>query len=115
LFPEEDLAVTDWERIADIGVDAGMVWLGDPGYTMTPDTPYPISPDWQGFVDQVLDRPFEQQGFARFEKADDWGDLGVAVMSGYRDGVYPVYVRRQENTGRVAELRVVFVEAPPSS
>jgi hypothetical protein len=107
--------MADWEKIAEIGVDAGMVWVGDPAYTMTPDTPYPIAPDWQGFVNQVFQRPFERDRFARFEKNDDWGDLGVAVMSGTGDGVYPVYVRRDQSTGQVAELRVVFVEQPPSN
>jgi hypothetical protein len=28
------------------------------------------------------------------------------------DGAYPVYVRRDQTTGRVAELRVVFIEEP---
>jgi hypothetical protein len=110
-----DEPVPDWEKIADIGVDAGMVWVGDPAYSMTPDTPYVIASDWDGFVKNVFERPFEGQGFARFEKADDWGDVGVAVMSGMGDGVYPLYVRRDPTTGRVAELRLVFIEESPSN
>ena len=104
-----------WEKIAEIGVDAGMVWVGDPAYSMTPDTPYPIATTWQGFVQQVFQRPFETQGFARFEKVDGWGDVGVAVVSGDGDGVYPVYVRRDPTNGRVAELRVVFADEPPTA
>lgn len=107
--------MTDWEKIAEIGVDAGMVWIGDPAYTMTPDTPYPIASDWQGFARRIFESPFDQQRFARFEKDDGWGDLGVAVLPGAGDGVYPVYVRRDQTTGEVAELRVVFVEDAPSN
>src|SRR5467141_3671011 len=83
---EGGCSVPDWEKIAELGVDAGMVWVGDPGYSMTPDAPYAIASSWQGFVDQVFQRPFEQRGFALFEKTDDWGDVGVAVESGMGDG-----------------------------
>jgi hypothetical protein len=61
-----------------------------------------------------VEQPFEKQGLARFEKSDDWGDVGVAVMSGDGDGVYPAYIRRENGTGRVAELRIVYVEEPPA-
>jgi hypothetical protein len=106
--------MSTWEKIADIGVDAGMVWLGDPAYTMTPDTPYPVARDWDTFVAEVFARPFERQGFSRFEKADNWGDVGVAVMPRDGDGVYPVYVRRDGRTGRIAEVRISFDGAEPS-
>jgi hypothetical protein len=101
----------DWEQIAAIGVDAGLVWLGDPCYTMTPDTPYVVAPSWQEFVRAVFAK-MANTDIARFEKSDDWGDIGVAVQSGLGDGVYPVYVRRDSVSGRIAELRVEFLPHP---
>jgi hypothetical protein len=45
----------EWEQVAQIGVDAGMVWVGDPCYTMTPDTSFAIAENWQDFVARVFD------------------------------------------------------------
>ena len=96
-----------WEQVAEIGVDAGLVWVGDPCYTMTPDTPHAVAPNWDEFVPQVFQRMSNR--VARFTKEDDWGDIGVVVESGIGDGVYPVLVRRDERSGRIAEVRVVFL------
>src|ERR687887_2897492 len=71
-----------------------MLWVGDPGYTMTPDTDYAVAADWDGFVEAVFDRPFETEGVARFLESDGRGDIGVAIESGKWDGVYPVHIRR---------------------
>jgi hypothetical protein len=98
----------EWEQVAAIGVDAGMVWRGDPAYTMTPDTPYALAPSWQDFVRLVFEK-MAGGDVARFVKNDDWGDTGVAVLTGMGDGIYPVYIRRDPETGRIAERRVEFL------
>jgi len=95
----------EWEQVAEIGVDAGMVWVGDPCYTMTPDTPFAIAENWHDFVARVFER--KRDRVARWTKPE-WGDIGVVVEAGRGDGVYPVFVRRDPKTGHIVELRVVF-------
>ena len=93
-----------WERIGEIGVDAGLCWLGDPCYILHTETsPKDIGKDWSAFCDKVSDKDNEQFNF-------DLGHagLGVAVSTGYGDGCYPVFVRRN-NEGRIAEVKVVFI------
>src|SRR5438067_591497 len=104
---------SEWEQIAAIGVDAGVVWLGDPCYTMTPDTRYAIANTWDAFVQALITR-MGNSDIARFEKQDGWGDVGVAVQSGFGDGVYPVFVRRDASSGRIAALRVEFLPSTDS-
>jgi hypothetical protein len=99
------MAEETWEQIADLAVDAGVVWIGDPCYTMTPDTPYAVANTWQDFVARMFER--KQNRVARWTE-DQVGDIGVAVESGVGDGVYPVFVRRLPETGQVGEVRVVF-------
>jgi hypothetical protein len=95
----------EWEQIAAIGVDAGMVWVGDPCYTMTPDTPFAIAGNWQEFVSRFLEKLDNR--VARWTKPD-WGDIGVAFQPGNGDGVFPVYVRRDPANGEIVELRIAF-------
>ena len=87
-------------RIADIGVDAGMVWIGDPCYIIGNQDG--LSPDalssWDTFCDWACER----------DNTRAFRNLGVVASSGYGDGLYPVYARMTKD-GRVAELRVVFV------
>src|SRR4051794_31571786 len=99
----------DWDQIGAIGVDAGVVWLGDPCYTMTPDTPFAIASTWDDFVLRLFER--KRNRVARWTRPEGW-DVGVAVESGDGDGVYPVYVtgcslrqdRRTPRLLRVARL-----------
>jgi Protein of unknown function (DUF4241) len=95
----------EWEQIAAVGVDSGIIWVGDPSYTMTPDTPFAIAGNWQEFVERTFEH--QQNRVARWTKPE-WGDIGVAVETGDGDGVYPVYVRRRAETGQIVELRVSF-------
>lgn len=84
--------------IGFIEVDAGMVWIGDPCYVMGDDAPNRVT-DWQDFVKAS----FEPGGHAPL------GDgVGVVAPSGYGDGRYPVYATHRD--GRIAELRVVFID-----
>jgi hypothetical protein len=100
--------MSDWEKIAEIGVDSAMVWVGDPLYSMPPSDRHPFAGGWDGLVADLDDRSYETTGFAEF------GVLGVAVQSGWGDGTYPVFVRRDPSSGRVVELRVAFDGLPPS-
>lgn len=94
----------EWEQVGVVGVDAGLVWLGDPCYILHTRKPKAIGKDWGDFA-RTLDRGSDTQ-----QMNHDKGHpgLGVIVTSGYGDGEYPVEVRRLED-GTIAEVRVVFV------
>lgn len=95
-----------WERVGVVGVDAGLVWLGDPCYILHTRKPKAIGKAW-GDLAKSLDL---RLGNDAVQMNHDKGHpgLGVIVTSGYGDGEYPVEVRRLED-GTIAEVRVVFV------
>ena len=102
----------EWETVGEIGVDAGLCWIGDPCYIIHPDSlPEDIGKDW----DEFCNRLFERESKVNHGGASQWNydkghsGLGVTVSTGYGDGMYPVQVRRN-NEGRVAEVRVVFID-----
>lgn len=85
-----------WETIGTVGVDAGLIMIGDPCYVAHDSHPdHPVH-HWSDFCNLI-------------EKGDHWniGD-GVVVTSGYGDGEYPVQIRRAKD-GRIAEVRVRFI------
>jgi hypothetical protein len=85
-----------WETVGKMGVDAGLCWIGDPCYCVTPDAEGHPAQTWGEFCDII--------------GSDDVHEFktGVCVSTGYGDGVYPVQIRRDDN-GRVAEVRVKFI------
>lgn len=96
-----------WERVGVVGVDAGLVWLGDPCYVLHGEKPKAIGRDWGDFVKKLdlgLGNDTMQMNYDKGHPG-----LGVVVVSGYGDGTYPVEVRRAKD-GTVAEVRVVFLE-----
>lgn len=96
-----------WEQVGEIGVDAGLCWIGDPCYVLHPDVaPKAIGKNWKEFC-QRLDG--EQYPIAKQFNYDlGHAGLGVCVSTGYGDGTYPVEIRRDED-GRIAEVRVKFL------
>ena len=95
-----------WERVGVVGVDAGLIWLGDPCYVLHGEKPKAIGRDWGDFVKKLdlgLGNDAMQMNYDKGHPG-----LGVIVTSGYGDGEYPVEVRRLED-GTIAEVRVVFV------
>jgi hypothetical protein len=83
-----------WLYAGSVGIDSGTVLLVDPCYA----------------------RDAQQETVYR--SADPYGEVplsehelhtAVACCTGQGDGIYPAYVRLAES-GRVAELRVVFLE-----
>lgn len=43
-------------------------------------------------------------------KNDIGRSIGFVTSTGYGDGVYPIYIRKDQKTGRVAELVIKFME-----
>ena len=98
-------------KVGEVGVDAGMVMVGDPCY-----------------LDKFTDHDFDdakveaQKTKGKYEYSysgacaatlseNHAGQLGrgdaVAVSSGYGDGVYPVYAT-YNHEGRIVKLEVIF-------
>lgn len=86
-----------WELVGHVGVDAGLVMVGDPCYTLGDDASHRVK-SWDEFCDTL---PFN--GPATIH---DTG-FGIVVSSGYGDGSYPVYVKKNRD-GRVVGLKVEF-------
>lgn len=74
---------------------------------MTPDTDEHPAKTWMEFVEKL--QTIEKDGAAQWNYKRGHAGLGVSVVTGYGDGVYNVYVRRNDK-GRVIEARVVFIE-----
>jgi len=92
-----------FEEVGVIGVDAGLCWIGDPCYILhQKNTPKSIGNNWSEFCDLLPDH-----GIKQFNCDLGHAGLGVVVGTGWGDGVYPVFVRK-DKYGRVMEVRVLF-------
>jgi hypothetical protein len=104
-------------KVGEVGVDAGMVMVGDPCYLKRNGKESTDGFEW---VESEVDA---QKSTKKFDYSysgacaatlgeDSAGELGraaaVAVSSGYGDGVYPVYAT-YNHEGRITKLEVVFV------
>lgn len=108
----------DWKKVGQITVDAGMCWIGDPCYVLHRDgkqEPEDIGKDWHEFCDRLFSR--EKNGAAQWNHKNgikgagkENAGLGVSVSTGWGDGIYDVFARYDDETGRVAEARVVFID-----
>jgi len=86
-----------WEKAGAVSVDSGMIWIGDPCYVVSKDAIKPF-PSWDKFCAEHTKK--EKNGAANFDYT------GVAVHSGYGDGIYEVFVKRVD--GVVKEAKIVF-------
>ena len=92
-----------WREVGEIGVDAGMCWIGDPCYILhrQGDNPKDIGENWDDFCNKMSANdtwPASKQ----FNYDAGHAGLGVVVTTGYGDGVYPVLANFKG--GRVMEL-----------
>jgi hypothetical protein len=97
----------DLEYVGTVDVDSGLTWIGDPCYIIhkkKKDIPRTLGKNWEEFCSKL--RP-EYTPFGH-SKINTEG-LGMAIQSGYGDGTYPVYVRRDDE-GVIIEIRVRFDE-----
>jgi len=93
-----------------IGVDAGIIWVGDPCY---------LKGELGGKDDQDAWQRFCDRGFADAEaRGDKYGpaepigqDMGFWIPSGYGDGRYPVMVEYEH--GRPKRVTIEFFETEP--
>lgn len=68
--------------IGTVGVDAGLLWIGDPCYVLGEDASHGVK-EWSEFCDKLNHSEDVQEPL---------GDgIGLAVATLYGDGTYPVY------------------------
>jgi len=100
--------LTDWVLVGNVGVDAGLIWIGDPCYVIKDkdEDRYPeFGKDWAEFCDLLGEECPTIKQFGR--------GLGMAISSGFGDGGYNVYVKYSDEGKwgkRVAEAKVVFIQ-----
>lgn len=102
---------SEWTKIGEIGVDAGLCWVGDPCYIHHnggENKPAEFGKDWEEFC-EILGKLTNDHK----NNSCQFGNLGVCVSTGYGDGCYPVYAKFQDSGswgGRLAEVKVVFID-----
>jgi hypothetical protein len=96
------------KQIGEIGVDAGLCWIGDPCYILhTTQPPKAIGKDWGAFCD-ILHEDGHYPTCKQIPYDLGHPGLGVVVSTGYGDGVYPVFAEFNDE-GRVAKVWVEFL------
>ena len=94
--------------VGHIGVDAGMVMVGDPCYTIGSDCVLARMEKVSDF-DQFLAKYITDNDRIWHVGGDQSGALALVASSGWGDGVYPVYATFTKE-GRVKSLTIEFIE-----
>jgi len=90
-------------KIGEVGVDAGMLMVGDPCYFVGKEaTIHERCKDWA----QACKEVFCKEGLNKDMPLDVYG-LGVAIATTHGDGTYPVYL---ETTARGRRRLVVELD-----
>jgi hypothetical protein len=94
--------------IGEIGVDAGLCWIGDPCYILHKEQPpNAIGNSWEEFCD-ILHEDDLYPTCKQFCYDLGHAGLGIVVSTGYGDGTYPVYAELNDE-GRIAKVWVEFI------
>jgi len=90
------------EHVGVCGVDAGLIWIGDPCYIASKDASH-VFEDWPRFCDLIENDKSTQQ----FCYNNGFAGLGVLIKNFGGDGVYPVFIRKNKH-GEVTEAVIKF-------
>jgi hypothetical protein len=97
------------KQIGEIGVDAGLCWIGDPCYILHAlPPPKAIGKSWEEFF-RILADDGRYPTSKQFNYDLGHAGLGVVVSTGYGDGTYPVFAEFNEE-GRIAKVWVEFID-----
>ena len=110
-YGSPEVVLDTWQEIGEIGVDAGLCWLGDPCYVFHKENPpVEIGTNWSVFCDILKDKEmFDNKQHAQFNYDLGHTGLGVCVSTGYGDGCYPV-LAKFNSEGRIAEVKIKFID-----
>jgi hypothetical protein len=106
------------EQIGVCGVDAGLIWIGDPCYILHKDPnakedydkpPKDIGENWSGFCEQMNNEQTNNIDNRQFNFDMGHAGLGVCLGGFGGDGCFPVYVTRNDK-GLVVKAEIVFDE-----
>jgi len=95
------------KHIGNIGVDAGLCWIGDPCYVLPEDSHERTDEaihDWSVFCNTMRDK----MSHAFTYKLGHEG-LGVCVSTGYGDGLYPVVADIDKRSNRIKSVTITFI------
>jgi hypothetical protein len=103
-------------KVGSIPVDGGTVIVGDPAYVRGVLQAQETEDAGKSFEERIANLTLRERLNAVEGHPDVLGfdtgiggSLAIQVPAGFGDGGYDVLIRRTPRTGRVAELRVVFV------
>lgn len=94
------------EQIGVISVDSGTCWIGDPCYILQGNRPKSVGKDWDDTCD-IINASIDKDRYFVFNHDKGHEGLGLMVLTGCGDGVYPVFIERNED-GRVKRVVIEF-------
>lgn len=98
------------EQIGTVFVDAGIVLVGDPCYTLPDDASErsEVAKNWSEFCKQTFAPGPHQKGRTDGQAVEPFGKgIGIVVATGWGDGEYPVFAEYED--GRIARILVEFI------
>lgn len=91
--------IDGWEYVGTLGVDAGIMYLGDPCYILQDENQVP---DYNELINDKCMKTVDKKGAGVYGNG-----TGVICSTGFGDGSYGVFIKKYKN--RVAEMKVVFI------
>jgi hypothetical protein len=92
---KQTIHYNDLKLIGHIGVDAGLVWIGDPCYVIhknEKDRYKSIGKDWYEFCGLLYDENKKSKLPMSFNYDMGHEGMGICSSTKYGDGTYPVYM-----------------------
>ena len=96
---------TKYETVGHVSVDAGIIQIGDPCYQKEGFKDHAV---WMKYLEDNKILDMEDAVQIPHESGIDSYGKAVVVSSGFGDGVYPVEIKKDIQTGRVKEVRIKF-------
>jgi hypothetical protein len=102
-----------WVKVATICVDSGIIFVGDPCYSITSDADYNVR-TWNEFCKNIFDPKSQvaEEVSAAIKGNDEKYDqsLGLVIRSGLGDGCYPVYVKYSDEGNWGVRVEAVMID-----
>lgn len=106
-----ELGEGDWRYAGDVGVDSGQLLLCDPCYINTcwvaEEFSSVVQSDSPFSYPACCNRTLGDPGYGQLHYPMGHAGVGVVTRTGCGDGVYPVFVRLNEER-RIVEMRVLM-------